>query len=151
MAYEHGQAWLCRHRRGATWNGRVLWAAEPILILGLAWFILHERLTRPLIALSALAIIGMFLVAGIDPRTGYNSSILGNLIVLAGVFCCALYTVLTRRAVAQLDPIVMVALQQTVAFLWALIIWPIELLNAGTVSLASISSSAWAWAAASTL
>ena len=28
----------------------LLWAAEPLLILGLAWFILHERLTRSLLA-----------------------------------------------------------------------------------------------------
>lgn len=127
----------------------LIWAVEPILILGLAWLILCERLTRPLLALSALAIVGVFLVAGIDPRVGYNSSLLGNLLILAGVLCCALYTVLTRRTVAQLDPIVVVALQQTVAFVWALVIWPIELLNLRSISFAAISPSAWAWAAAS--
>jgi drug/metabolite transporter (DMT)-like permease len=127
----------------------LIWAAEPILILGLAWLILRERLTQPLLVLSTLAIIGVFLVLGIDPSVGYNSSILGNALVLAGVFCCALYTVLTRRTMAQLDPIAVVALQQTVAFIWALLIWPIELSNAGTISLATISPGAWAWAAAS--
>lgn len=127
----------------------LLWAAEPILILCLAWLILCEQLTRPLIALSAVAVVGVIFVAGIDPRAGYDSSLLGNMLVLAGVFCCALYTVLTRRTVAQLDPLVVVALQQTVAFIWALIIWPIELLNSGTTSLAMINPSAWAWAAAS--
>lgn len=127
----------------------LIWAAEPVVILGLAWLILRERLTQPLLVLSTLAIIGVLLVVGIDPRVGYNSSILGNALVLAGVFCCALYTVLTRRAMAQLDPIAVVALQQTVAFIWALLIWPIELSNPGTITLATISPGAWAWAAAS--
>lgn len=127
----------------------LVWAFEPVVILGLAGIILGERLTPLLITLSALAIIGVFLVAGIDPRVGYNSSLLGNLLVLAGVFFCSLYTVLTRRTVEQLDPIVVVALQQTVAFIWALVIWPIELLNVESTNLATISLSAWGWAAAS--
>jgi drug/metabolite transporter (DMT)-like permease len=127
----------------------LLWAAEPILILGLAWLILCERLTPSLLALSALAIFGVLLVAGIDPRAGYNSSLVGNLFVLAGVGCCALYTVLTRRIVSALEPLVVVALQQTVAFVWALAIWPIELLNGGSAALAAIPSSAWLWAVVS--
>ena len=127
----------------------LIWAFEPIVILGLAWLVLRERLTPPLIALSALAILGVFLVTGIGPRVGYNSSLLGNLLVLAGVFCCSLYTVLTRRTAEQFDPVLVVALQQTVAFIWALVIWPIELLNVGSTSLAAIGLSAWAWAAAS--
>lgn len=127
----------------------LIWAFEPIVILGLAWLILRERLTPPLIALSAIAIIGVFLVAGINLDIGSNSSLLGNLLVLAGVFFCSLYTVLTRRTVEQFDPLLVVALQQTVAFIWALLIWPIELWKVGVTSLATISPSAWAWAAAS--
>jgi drug/metabolite transporter (DMT)-like permease len=127
----------------------LIWAVEPILILGLAWLILCERLTRPLIALSALAIAGVILVVGITPDVGPDSSVLGNLLVLAGVFCCALYTVLTRRAGAHADPLLVVALQQTFAMAWALLIWPIELLNGSGVDLAAITPGAWFWAAAS--
>src|SRR5262245_59831055 len=46
--------------------GTLLWAVEPILILGLAWLILRERLTPTLVAFSLLAIVGVMLVAGID-------------------------------------------------------------------------------------
>jgi len=127
----------------------LIWAVEPILILGLAWLILCERLTRPLIALSALAIVGVILVAGVTPNVNSNSAVFGNLLVLAGVFCCALYTVLTRRAGVHVDPLLIVALQQTFAFAWALVIWPIELRNGNMASLATISPSAWFWAAAS--
>ena len=127
----------------------LIWAVEPIVILGLAWLILRERLTLQLLALSAFAIMGVSLIVGVDPRGGYESSILGNALVLAGVFCCALYTILTRRTVGELDSILVVALQETAALLWALVIWPIELLHVGRVGLTAISTSSWAWAAAS--
>ncbi len=127
----------------------LIWAVEPILILGLAWLILCERLTRPLIALSALAIVGVILVVGIHPGLGLTSSIVGNLLILAGVFCCALYTVLIRRAGVHADPLLIVTLQQTFAMAWALLIWPIELLNGGAAGLAAITAGAWFWAATS--
>ncbi|MCK6629488.1 MAG: DMT family transporter [Anaerolineae bacterium] len=123
----------------------LLWAAEPVLILGLAWFILRERLTPALLACSLLAIAGVFLVIGVNAGMDNSGSFSGNLLILAGVLCCALYTVLTRRDAATLDPVLLVALQQTAALLWALLIWPLEL---GT-SLTAISLSAWLWAVAS--
>lgn len=126
----------------------LIWAAEPILILGLAWLILHERLTRPLIAFSVLAVIGALLIIGIGSNSGGAGSLLGNLLILAGVFCCAIYTVLTRRIVGNVEPVLLTALQQTFALVWALTIWPIEL-REGMTSLATISPSTWAWAAAS--
>jgi len=127
----------------------LIWAIEPILILGLAWLILCERLTRPLVALSILAILGVVFVAGIDVEAGINSSLLGNLLTLAGVGCCALYTVLTRRVVARLNPALLVALQHTFALVWTLMIWPIELLRGDRASLATVSPSIWALVVAS--
>lgn len=127
----------------------LLWAAEPILILGLAWAILREHVTPPLVALSGVALAGVFLVAGVEVRTGLNSSLPGNLLTLAGVGCCALYTVLTRREAESFAPLPVVALQQTCAWVWALIIWPIEWLSGDAVSVAAIGSNVWIWAAAS--
>jgi drug/metabolite transporter (DMT)-like permease len=71
-------------------------AAELILILVLAWLILRERLTRTLIAFSLLAITGVVLVATIDVGVDQTSLLLGNGLILIGVACCVLYTVLTR-------------------------------------------------------
>jgi drug/metabolite transporter (DMT)-like permease len=129
--------------------GTPLWAAEPILILGLAWLILREHLTRTLVAFSLLAITGVVLVAGIDVGLEQTSLLLGNGLILTGVACCALYTVLTRRMVTNLDRLLIVVLQQTLALAWALAIWPLEWARGGAVSLTTISPASWGWAALS--
>jgi drug/metabolite transporter (DMT)-like permease len=67
----------------------LLWAAEPILIIGFAWLLLCERLTRPLLACTALTIVGVGVVAGLDVWGGGNSSLLGNLLIVSGVCCDA--------------------------------------------------------------
>jgi drug/metabolite transporter (DMT)-like permease len=122
----------------------LIWAAEPILILGLAWFILGERLSRPLLALALVAVSGVFLVIGVD--TGAAGSLTGNLLTLIGVFCCALYVTLSRRLVTGMNPLLLVTLQQTVALVWALLIWPVELFNSGITPLAVLTSNMWLWA-----
>ncbi len=123
----------------------LLWAAEPILIIGFAWLILCERLTWPLLICAAVAIVGVGVVAGLDVWAGANSSLVGNLLIAAGVCCCAMYTVLTRRMVANGAPLLIVALQQTAALLWALLIWPAELLARQSVDLAAIPITFWVW------
>lgn len=103
----------------------LLWAFEPILILGLAWAFLGERIDRQLIGLVALATCGVLLVSGIangDPSPTVSS---GSALILAGVLCCAIYTILARKLTA--DPLFTVAVQQTVASAWVLAIWPFEL------------------------
>jgi drug/metabolite transporter (DMT)-like permease len=129
--------------------GTLLWAAEPILILGLAWLILREHLTRTLVAFSLLAITGVVLVAGIDVGVEQTSLLLGNGLILIGVACCALYTVLTRQMVTDVDPLQIVVLQQTVALAWALAIWPLEWVRGGDLGLTTISPASWGWAAVS--
>jgi len=127
----------------------LIWASEPILIIGLAWLILRERPSRRFVVLSALAGIGVLLVAGITPGTAGTAALLGNGLVLVGVSCCALYSVLTRRIVGQLDSVLLVAVQQTVALAWAVLIWPIALLHGEAAFLSSIRPSMWALAASS--
>jgi drug/metabolite transporter (DMT)-like permease len=129
----------------------LIWAAEPILILGLAWLILREHLTWSLLACSLLALIGVFLVIGIGSSGGNSGSLAGNMLTLLGVSCCALYTVLTRRTVTSLDPVLLVALQQTVALIWAGLIWPFELQSESAANLVTISPETWLWAIASGL
>jgi drug/metabolite transporter (DMT)-like permease len=72
----------------------ILWTAEPILILLLAVPFLGERLTVRAVAFSAVAAAGMAIVT-YQPDLG--GTILGVTLVLAGVMCCALYTVIARR------------------------------------------------------
>ena len=72
----------------------VVWAVEPLLIVALAAAVLGERIGPSLIALSALAVTGMVLVL-YDP--GATGAFAGVALGLAGVGCCAAYTVATRR------------------------------------------------------
>ena len=129
----------------------LLWAAEPILILGLAWGILHERLAPGLIGFAAAAVFGVALVAGLSPNAGGGSSVFGNLLILAGVGCCAYYTVITRRLAAEADPLMVIAVQQTFALGWALAIWPVELWQGGWGEAVTLGAGAWAWVVASGL
>ena len=106
----------------------LLWAAEPALIVAMAWVVLREAITARLLAATVTAACGVLLVSGLvnksDPMAGggYVAAL-----ILGGVLCCALYTVLSRRIASTIDPLFTVAVQQTVGLAWALAIWPLEL------------------------
>jgi drug/metabolite transporter (DMT)-like permease len=117
----------------------LLWAAEPALILLLAWLLLRERLTRPLLLLSAVALAGAVMVVG----AGSGGVLLGNLLVITAVLCCAIYTVWTRHLIAGVEPLVLVTLQQTVSLAWALLIWPVELWSMDWVVILTVPAMVW--------
>ena len=71
----------------------LLWALEPILILGLAALVLGERLRPAIVVGSAIAIGGLGLVV-FDPLA--SGSALGIGLTVAGVGVCAVYTVAAR-------------------------------------------------------
>lgn len=98
----------------------LLWAMEPVLILVLARFMLGESLGRGLLGLSAVAVAGMLLV-GYEPGT--TGSWVGVGLTLAGVACCALYTIVTRRWLAGADSAAhVVASQQLHALVFAVVL-----------------------------
>jgi drug/metabolite transporter (DMT)-like permease len=106
----------------------LLWAAEPILIVALAWFLLSEVITRRLITLTISGACGVFLVSGLlSPNDLGTTDAVGNALILAGVLCCGFYTVLSRKMTTELDPLLTVSLQQSAGLLWAVVIWPLEL------------------------
>jgi len=72
----------------------ILWALEPLMILVLAAWFLRESMTPNVIVLSLVAIAGMIAII-YDPAAG--GAVLGLSLTLAGVACCAAYTVITRR------------------------------------------------------
>jgi drug/metabolite transporter (DMT)-like permease len=51
--------------------------------------------------------------------------------------------------VTDLDPLLVVALQQTLALAWALAIWPAEWARGGDLGLTRIGPAIWGWAALS--
>jgi drug/metabolite transporter (DMT)-like permease len=86
---------------------------------------LKERVTVRLVGLTATAAGGVLLVSGVlNLEDSVESG--GAALILGGVVCCALYTVLSRQVVTTVDPLFVVALQQTVGLIWAIGIWPVE-------------------------
>lgn len=87
----------------------LLWALEPVLILVLAVLVLRERPGAAVVALSAVAVGGLLLVLYDPAATG---AVPGILLTVAGVGCCAVYTVATRRWLPSAESTVGVVLAQ---------------------------------------
>ena len=62
----------------------------------------------------------------VDSADLASANAYGAALILGGVLCCALYTVLSRRIAAIIDPLPAVAIQQTVGLIWVMAIWPLE-------------------------
>lgn len=87
----------------------LLWALEPLFILALAAVALRERITRSLVVLSAVAVTGMLLVIGGAEGTSHW---VGIGLTVAGIACCAVYTIAARRAIGTTDATAQVVLAQ---------------------------------------
>ena len=104
----------------------LLWAAEPLMILGLAAIVLREPVTPRLLAVMLAGMFGVLLVA--DTLGGFSGNDpVGVLLLLSGVLCCAFYTVFSRKLSETVDSLYIVAVQQTAGLAWA-----VALLFAGT-------------------
>ena len=73
----------------------LLWALEPLLIMALAGLFLRERITATFVVLSLIAVGGMVLVV-YDPSST-DGQWIGVALTVAGIGCCAVYSVVTRR------------------------------------------------------
>ena len=120
----------------------VLWALEPILILILASWFLSERVGFVALGLSFVAISGILLVA-YEPGTAGNA--IGVALTVAGVLCCAIYTVVTRRWIGTSDSTAPVVLaQQAHALLVSLVVVAALWLTGGAVRPETVSLGGWA-------
>ena len=96
----------------------LLWAAEPLMILGLAALVLREPVTPRLLAVMLAGMLGVSLVA--DALGGFaGNDAVGVLLLLSGVLCCAFYTVFSRRVSETVDSLYIVAVQQAAGLAWA--------------------------------
>jgi probable blue pigment (indigoidine) exporter len=125
----------------------MLWALEPLLILALAAWVLGERITPALVVLSLVAVGGMLLVAFEPDSTG---SPIGIALTVAGVACCAIYTVIARRWLPSSDSTAQVVVGQQAhalvfAFGAAAAVWFLG----GAVAPAAVSPIGWASAVGS--
>ena len=88
----------------------LLWALEPVIILLLAAVALRERITPALVVLSTAAVGGILLVV-YDPAS-IGAETVGILLTLAGIACCAAYSVITRRFIPDAAETSQVVLSQ---------------------------------------
>jgi drug/metabolite transporter (DMT)-like permease len=109
----------------------LLWALEPLLILFLAAIFLRERITPMFVALSLVAVTGMTIVV-YDP--GSTGQAIGVALTIAGIACCAAYTVITRRFIPEARETSQVILaQQAHALVLALLLVVIVGLLGGAI------------------
>jgi probable blue pigment (indigoidine) exporter len=114
----------------------LLWALEPLLILVMAAVVLRERVGPGVVLLSGIAIAGLTVVA----QPALSATALGVLLTVAGVVCCAVYTIVVRRSIAAADSTAQVILaQQAYAFGLALAIAAALGLAGQNVSLAGVT------------
>ncbi len=124
----------------------VLWVLEPLLILGLAAWFLHERVGAVVLGLSLVALAGIVLVV-YQPGGG---SAVGVALTVAGVVCCAAYTVITRRWLASADSTAQVVLaQEAYALGFALVVVVGIGLTGGVVWPDGMTAAGWASAVTS--
>ncbi len=110
----------------------ILWALEPMMILILAAVVLRERITPGLVFLSLVAVAGMVVVL-FEPSV-VEGQLPGVALTLAGVGCCAIYTVVTRKFIPDARETSQVILaQQAHALLLALVVVAVVGLVGGPV------------------
>ena len=81
-----------------SYFGRTLRRCLPVLILALAWVVLHQHPNRPTAIGTTLALGGVLLVAA---QRDVGLSAVGVTLTIAGVMACAVYTVLSSRYLAD--------------------------------------------------
>ncbi|HTT11653.1 MAG TPA: DMT family transporter [Burkholderiaceae bacterium] len=125
----------------ATAAGVVL-STLPAVVALLSWLVLHERLSRRVVAAIVLAVGGITLLqfAKSDAGAPTAASWLGNLLILGAVFCEATYVIIGKRLAATRTPLRVSALIN----LWGLVlITPFGLWQLRSVDLGALSVSTW--------
>lgn len=116
----------------------LLWALEPLMILILAGWFLHERITPMFVLLSLVALTGMVAVI-YDPAAG-EGHLIGVALTLAGIGCCAVYSVVTRRWIpGARETAQVVVAQQAHALALALVLVVVVALAGGSMVPASLT------------
>lgn len=119
-------------------------ASVPISTVTLAHFWIHERLTMDRITGIVVGFLGVVLLIGGDLGDVAQSSVLGQLAVLAGVQGFAFRNVFSRRHLDKAEPIVYASGQVLVA---ACLVTPLALAVDQPIEITVSLEAALAWAA----
>jgi len=118
----------------------VIWATEPVLIVVMAFALLHERLSLWSVLCLASAMAGVALIVG-TPSAG--DSLTGVALTFLAVIACALYSILLRRMNLTDGTLPIVFLQQSSALAFAVLALilvskqPLTAINATALQVAS--------------
>ena len=126
----------------------LLWATEPLWILALAALVLGERLVPGAIVASAVAIAGLALVVA---GGGGAIAPIGVVLSIAGVVCCAIYTVVARRWIGTADGTASVVLTQQVYALAVVLVGLAVVMVSGQLVIGPVTPLGWASAIVSGL
>jgi hypothetical protein len=108
------------------------------MILFLAGWFLHERITPSFIALSLVAVGGVAVIL-YDPGAS-TGQVIGVALTLAGIVCCAAYSVITRRWIPGARETSQVILaQQAHALVFALVLVVVVGVAGGVISPSSLT------------
>ena len=124
----------------------VLWATEPVLILGLAVLILKERVAPRVAVASVVAVFGVYLIA---LQSTTDGSLPGIALTLLGVLACAFYTIAAKRLLVDTSALFGLIVQQFAAFCFALTALGASSLWLEPLPMSQVSGIAWASAFAS--
>jgi drug/metabolite transporter (DMT)-like permease len=141
LAFVLGLVGLAETQAG---NATLIASSEAIMIAALSALLLRERLSLRFFVLSAVALTGLMLAIGINGVT--FGGLRGDGLIALGTLAAAFYIVLSSRVMRDRDPILVVACQQLVAGILALVILPIEMLRGHIVDLGALPISTWALA-----
>ncbi len=86
-------------------NSGMLGAVSPVLVTVLAGVLGLDRITRPIVLALALAVLGMLMVVSSRGPNMSAETRLGDLLIIGGNFCWAIYTVGLRSLSSELSPL----------------------------------------------
>ncbi|MFC5356541.1 DMT family transporter [Azospirillum himalayense] len=117
---------------GVQAGGAVLiQSSEAIMIVCASAILLRVRPGGRFVGLSLVAFSGLTLALGLfRPEDAAGNDPIGVTLIFAATATAAVYVVLSSRVAAQADPIMIVAWQQTVALVFALLLLPADWLLA---------------------
>ncbi|MFA5951950.1 MAG: DMT family transporter [Hyphomicrobium sp.] len=111
---------------GAT----LIQSSEAIMIVIVSAILFKDRPTRSFVVVLIFALFGLALALGVfSSEVTTGNGVLGISLLYTATATAAVYVVLSSRLAAHTNPILIVAWQQTVALIFAIILLPVELLS----------------------
>jgi len=118
LAHTAGTAGLALTTASST---TLINATEAPLTVLLAWLVLRERIGRSTMLVAAVAGVGVGLVILPDLDGLGGGSLAGDGLVALATLLAAVYVIVSRRLIAGMAALPLVALQQTVGLLWSVL------------------------------